>query len=103
MENKIVVKARAPQRPGLASGVWLVISGVASLFSVEDIILQGGWSHILHLATVADGKVLVLLGTAIGAAAMHFLGRGRSSRGMGRPYSEYTQVRSDDADFDHYQ
>lgn len=75
MDDKGLVKEPAPQRPGAVSGVWLVISGVASLFSLEDIILQGGWRSILHLATVADGKVLVLLGTAIGAAAMHFLRR----------------------------
>ena len=81
MEDKIAVKQPVPQRRGPASGVWLIISSVATFFSLEDIILQSGWRTILHLATVADGKMLVLIGTAIGAAAMHLLSQSRRSDG----------------------
>lgn len=54
----------------LMAKIWLLLSGLATCFALQDIILSGNWHSVLHLITVPDGRLLVLIGAAI--AAIYF-------------------------------
>jgi hypothetical protein len=77
MQENFMVKVPTPSPGGPGLGAWWVIAALSTVFSLEDVVLQGSWSNMLHLLTTPDGKVLVIAGAVIGTLATYFLRRSR--------------------------
>jgi hypothetical protein len=68
-----MVKVPTPSPGGPHVGTWWVVAALSTAFSLEDIVLGGSLSKILHLLTTPDGKVLVIVGAVIGTVMTYFL------------------------------
>lgn len=77
MQENFMVKVPTPSPGGPGHGAWWVVTMFSTFFSLEDVVLRGNWSNMLHLLTTADGKVLLVAGGVIGALATYFLKRPR--------------------------
>jgi hypothetical protein len=77
MQENFMVKVPTPSPGGPGLAAWWVVTLFSTVFSLEDVLLRGNWSNMLHLLTTADGKVLVVVGGVIGAVATHFFKRPR--------------------------
>jgi hypothetical protein len=49
-----MVKVPTPSPGGPGLGTWWIVAALSTVFSLEEVVMQGSWSNMLHLLTTPD-------------------------------------------------